>query len=224
MSRGALEGRPTVNRATIRCVKLAIGASGTKPGASRRISKTYMPAFTNPGFQERQAAAANARGAALAKFLARPPVDEALMAARAARRQAREAAEAEKRAAARRAREEAEAAKREQERQAAAAAEAAIKAPPMPLRRREPVPPPARLKSGSSGQKRTARLRATRAMQPGRPARDDAEPALPRTSITGPLWPSLHSQPAGICLMNYSPVLDRSDRSAANCNLHWIAA
>jgi len=86
-----------------------------------------MAAFTNPGFQDRQAAAARARGAALASFLSRPPVDEALMAERAARRRAREDADAQKRVAERRAGEEAKAAKREQERQAAAAAEAAIK-------------------------------------------------------------------------------------------------
>jgi hypothetical protein len=97
--------------------------------------RIQMAAFINPGFQERQEAAARARNAALAKFLAKPPVDEAVIAERIARRQAREAAaaekraaEAEKRAAARRAREEAEEARREQERLAAAAAEAAIKA------------------------------------------------------------------------------------------------
>lgn len=87
-----------------------------------------MPAFKHPGFQERQEAAARARGAALTSYRSRPPVDEAMLAERTARRQAREAAEAEKRAAARRAREEAAEAKREQERQALAAAEAEAKA------------------------------------------------------------------------------------------------
>jgi hypothetical protein len=103
--------------------------------ASNKDITIQMAGFTNPGFQERQEAAARARSAALAKFLAKPPLDEAVIAERIARRQAREAAaaekraaEAEKRAAARRAREEAEEARREQERQAAAAAEAAIKA------------------------------------------------------------------------------------------------
>jgi hypothetical protein len=87
-----------------------------------------MPAYKNPGFQERQEAAARARSAALAKFRAKPPLDEAVIAERIARRQAREAVQAEKRAAVRRAKEEAEAAKREQEKQSAAAVDAAAKA------------------------------------------------------------------------------------------------
>ena len=87
-----------------------------------------MPAFKDPGLEERQKAAARAKSAALAQYRAKPPVDEAVMAERTARRLAREAAEAEKRAAARRAKEEAAEAKREQERQAAAAAEAAAQA------------------------------------------------------------------------------------------------
>jgi hypothetical protein len=87
-----------------------------------------MPAYKNPGFQERQEAAARAKSAAIAKYRDRPPVDEAVMAERTARRQAREAAQAEKRASLKRAKEEAEQAKRELERQAAAVAEVAAKA------------------------------------------------------------------------------------------------
>ena len=94
-----------------------------------------MPAFLNPSFQERQQAAASARSAALAKYKARPPLDEAALAERAARQVAREKAEAEKRAAAVRAKEEATRAKeeaaekkREEAHQAAIAAEAAVKA------------------------------------------------------------------------------------------------
>jgi hypothetical protein len=96
--------------------------------ADEKDSNTQMPAFKNPGFQERQEAAARAREAALARYQARPPVDTALMAERSARRKARADAEAEKRAAALKAKEDAAAAKREQERQAAEAAEAAAKA------------------------------------------------------------------------------------------------
>ena len=63
-----------------------------------------MPAFKTPTFQERQSAAAEARDKALNKLRAKPPVDEAELAARTAARIAREAAEAEKRAAAKLAR------------------------------------------------------------------------------------------------------------------------
>ena len=94
-----------------------------------------MPAFQNPGFQERQRAAALARSAALAKYKARPPVDEAVIAERTARNAAREKVVMEKRAAAKRskeaaarAKEEVAAAKREQLRQAALAAETAAQA------------------------------------------------------------------------------------------------
>jgi hypothetical protein len=94
-----------------------------------------MPEFQNPGFQERQQAAARARSAALAKYKARPPVEASVLAERAARHAAREKAEVEKRAAAvrakeaaARAKEETAEAKREQARQAAAVAEAAVKA------------------------------------------------------------------------------------------------
>ncbi|WP_454884378.1 DUF6481 family protein [Sphingomonas oryzagri] len=87
-----------------------------------------MHGYKSPNFQERQQLAAQARTAALKLYRNRPPVDEAAMAERAARRRAREAAEAEKRAAAVRAREAAAEAKREEERRAADAAEAAVKA------------------------------------------------------------------------------------------------
>jgi hypothetical protein len=91
-------------------------------------TKTHMAAFQNPGFQERQEAAARARMEALAKYRDRPVVDPAVMADRAKRRAAREAAAAEKRAAAIRAKKEAEEQKREQERQALAAEQAAAEA------------------------------------------------------------------------------------------------
>jgi hypothetical protein len=94
-----------------------------------------MPAFKLPTFNERQEAAARARTAALTKLKSKPPIDEAVVAERIARREAQEAAAAEKRASAARAKEEAARAKevaaeaqREQERQAAAAAEAEAKA------------------------------------------------------------------------------------------------
>lgn len=87
-----------------------------------------MPAYKVPSFQERQEAAGRARDAALAKYRAKPPVDEALMAERAARRRAKEAAEANKRAEALRAKQEAAEAKREAERQALAAEAAAARA------------------------------------------------------------------------------------------------
>jgi hypothetical protein len=132
-----------------------------------------MPAFKDPGFQQRQEAAARAKSASLAKYRSRPPIDEAVMAERTARRIAREAAEAEKRAAARRAKEEAAEAKQEQERLAAAAADAAAKPRPPPTRRRKPSPK--RLLRESSGPKPIARRRATRAMPRGRCARADAE-------------------------------------------------
>ena len=86
-----------------------------------------MASFKEPGFQERVAAAARAREAALAKLKAKPPVDESVLAARAARNEAREAAAAEKRRAAQAAREAAEAAKRAAVAEAAEKAEAAAR-------------------------------------------------------------------------------------------------
>lgn len=84
-----------------------------------------MPAYTDPGFHERQEAAARAKSKALAQLRAKPPLDPALAAERTAVRLAREAADAERRLAARQAREEAAAARREAALQAASAAEAA---------------------------------------------------------------------------------------------------
>jgi hypothetical protein len=83
-----------------------------------------MPAYKDPGFQERRDAAAKAKAAALAKLRAKPPVDEAVLAAQTAARLEREAAEAEKRQLARQAKEEAAAAARQQALDAAAAAAA----------------------------------------------------------------------------------------------------
>lgn len=76
-----------------------------------------MAGYKDLDFNERRAAAQQAREKALAKLKARPPVDEAEQARRRAEREAREAAEAEKRLAAKQARlEAAEAAKAEQAR------------------------------------------------------------------------------------------------------------
>lgn len=91
-----------------------------------------MPSFKEPGFQERATAAAQAKSKALAQLRAKPPIDEATVAARAAAREAREAAQAEKREATRRAKEEAAAAKAaalESARQAEAAAQALLQQP-----------------------------------------------------------------------------------------------
>jgi hypothetical protein len=74
-----------------------------------------MAGYKEPGFEDRVAAAAKAREAALAKLKAKPPVDPAVLAERAAKAREREAALAQRsaeRAAAREAaRLEAEAAK-----------------------------------------------------------------------------------------------------------------
>lgn len=92
-----------------------------------------MPAFKDPSFQERAAAAAQAKVAALAKLRDKPPVDEEALAARTAARAAREAAEAEKRRASRAARDEAAAAKRAAAAEAAEAALAAERAASAPV-------------------------------------------------------------------------------------------
>lgn len=98
-----------------------------------------MPAFKEPGFQDRVASAARAKDKALAQLRAKPEPDQALMAERAAARAAREAAQAEKREAARLAKEEAAAERARlaeiaaQEKAAAAAAAAAIAAPEQPV-------------------------------------------------------------------------------------------
>ena len=84
-----------------------------------------MAAFKNPTFQERVATAAAAKNAALEKMRAKPPVDEAELAARTAKRLVKEAKEAEQR----QAKKDAMVAKQEAAKQAAldkaAAAEAA---------------------------------------------------------------------------------------------------
>ena len=82
-----------------------------------------MVAYREPGFQERVALAARAKSAALERLRAKPPIDKAEQAARAARALARETAAAEKRAAKRIASEAAAAAK-EAEAVAASAADA----------------------------------------------------------------------------------------------------
>ena len=52
-----------------------------------------MPSFKQPSFQERTALAADAKKAALAKLLAKPAVDDAVLAERRAVADAREAAQ-----------------------------------------------------------------------------------------------------------------------------------
>lgn len=83
-----------------------------------------MAAYREPGFEERVALAAKAKAAALERLKAKPPVDAAEQAARAARALARDAVAAEKRAAARLAKEEAAASKRAEAVAASAAADA----------------------------------------------------------------------------------------------------
>lgn len=53
--------------------------------------------YKDPGFNDRIASAAKAKQAALDKLKAKPPIDEAAVAARLAARAAKEAADAEKR-------------------------------------------------------------------------------------------------------------------------------
>jgi hypothetical protein len=86
-----------------------------------------MAKYKAPDFQERVALAARARTEALEKLKAKPPVDEAVVAARIAAREAREAAQLEKRRLARLAAEEAKAEKVARALEAAAALEAAKK-------------------------------------------------------------------------------------------------
>jgi hypothetical protein len=81
-----------------------------------------MAGYKEPGFQDRVAAAAKARETALAKLKAKPPVDPAVMAERAAKALEREAALAQ------RAAERAEAKRLAEEEKAAAAAAAAEEA------------------------------------------------------------------------------------------------
>ncbi|MEJ5979468.1 DUF6481 family protein [Novosphingobium sp. PS1R-30] len=84
-----------------------------------------MQGYKEPGFQERAAAARQARNTALAGLRAKPPVDEAALMQSQARRLAKEAAAAEKRIAARASREQARLDKQESVRLAAEAAAAA---------------------------------------------------------------------------------------------------
>ena len=86
-----------------------------------------MKGFKDPGFQDRVAASARAKAAALERLRTTPKPDEAELAARAARRLEREAAAEKKRAAAREAR---EAAKRAKEEAAIAAEKARAAAAP----------------------------------------------------------------------------------------------
>ncbi|MDQ3079629.1 MAG: DUF6481 family protein [Pseudomonadota bacterium] len=90
-----------------------------------------MKSNHNPSLQDRQAAAAKSKQAALDKLRAKPPVDENILAARLEAQRKREAADAEKRAA-KLARETAaaEAKAAEAEAAAAAAAKAAAAARP----------------------------------------------------------------------------------------------
>ncbi len=79
-----------------------------------------MKRYKEPDFQTRIAAAGRARDEALAILKAKPPIDEATLAARAAKQAAKDAAAQEKRRLARQAADEAKAAKRAQAAEAAA--------------------------------------------------------------------------------------------------------
>lgn len=81
-----------------------------------------MAGFKLPDYNDRMGASALAKQKALEQLRAKPPVDEAVVAARAAAREARDAADAEKRAAKRAADEEAKRLKREKAQAEAAAA------------------------------------------------------------------------------------------------------
>jgi hypothetical protein len=85
-----------------------------------------MPSFKNPSFQERMSLAQQARQKALNQLRAKPPVDEAVLAERAAKLAARELAQAEARAAKLAAREQAKADKQARALEAAQAADAAV--------------------------------------------------------------------------------------------------
>jgi hypothetical protein len=88
-----------------------------------------MAGYKEPGFEDRVAAAKRAKEQALARLQAKPAVDPAELAERAARAQEREAAKAEKRKAALAER---EAKRAEQKAKAEAAALAAMPPPPKP--------------------------------------------------------------------------------------------
>jgi TRAP-type uncharacterized transport system substrate-binding protein len=83
-----------------------------------------MAAFKLPDHNDRMGASALAKQKALEQLKAKPPVDEAVVAARIAAREAREAADVEKRAAKRAAEEEAKRLKREKAQAAAVPAPA----------------------------------------------------------------------------------------------------
>lgn len=87
-----------------------------------------MRGFKAPDFNERAALSRQAKEKALAKLKAKPPVDEAVIAERAAARAKREAAELEKREAKRAAAEQAEADKKAAAEQAIRDEEAAAEA------------------------------------------------------------------------------------------------
>ncbi len=93
-----------------------------------------MKGFKEPSFQERTAAAQRAKQAALEKLRNKPPVDEAELARKAAKRLAKEQEAAAKRAAMLEAR---KAAKEAKEAKAAAAAAAAEAAKPVVLTEEE---------------------------------------------------------------------------------------
>jgi len=82
-----------------------------------------MRAFKNPGFQERQSSAAQARSKALALYRDRPAVDPAVLAERIARQERRVAGEEAKRSASRQAKAEAKASARTHQIEVAALAE-----------------------------------------------------------------------------------------------------
>lgn len=84
-----------------------------------------MQGYKEPGFQERVAAANRAKDKALEKLRNKPPVDEAELARKIARRQEKEAAAAKKREEARQAREASRLARLERAREAAEAQAAA---------------------------------------------------------------------------------------------------
>ncbi|SFF94758.1 hypothetical protein SAMN05518801_10469 [Novosphingobium sp. CF614] len=108
-----------------------------------------MAGYKEPGFQDRVAAAEQARAKALARLKAKPPVDPAVLAERAAKARAREAAQAEKRAAAKAERE---------ARQAAELAKAEERA-----RETELPPPPPELTEAERKAARDARYAARKA-------------------------------------------------------------
>jgi len=111
-----------------------------------------MAGYKEPGFQDRVKAAEEARAKALAKLKAKPPVDPAVLAERAAKAAEREAAQVAKREAAKAAKAEAE---------AAAAAEAARLEEE--ARKAAPPPPPPPLTEAEKKAIRDAKYAARKA-------------------------------------------------------------